>query len=506
MRILYVCSVYLPNTGGCQDPIDQVGQRFVAQGHDVHVLTKRWPEHLPATEDIHGLTVHRVTSPILPSEFRELVSPVARLLRDHAPDAVHVIGLRRPLPAVALIAARASGAPVVMTVGGWDIPDPTDPEPGKVWRTGAEFVPQAMRRADRVTAASRDLARLTALALPELSPVGVTHVGIDHAYFAEARPHPHPRPYVLALRRLEVSKGIDRLIRAFHALAPRLPELDLLIAGDGAERDNLVRLTGELGLDARVRFIGEVPLDAAARLLRGAAMTVVPSLAEGGGLVNVEAQAAGCPVIATRVGGITEYLQGDRGAHLIDAPDPAEIAAAVERVWRDEPYRRRLIAAGRELARRFDWSRLGDAYLEMYRALAPAAVGRPLAPWSELVDLLHRNVVAERDGGPPADFDAEWAARGLAEEEALAPAPPEFLAYGRGGRRWYYAGRVAGRAVARLNDVARECVAAFCCAPARVVDAALSEAAEWGRFDLDEVAAYADYKARELAAAWAVER
>ncbi|MGK4906479.1 glycosyltransferase family 4 protein [Streptomyces albus] len=501
MRILYVCSVYLPNTGGCQDPIDQVGQRFLAAGHDVHVLTKRWPEYLPETEVIHGLTVHRVTSPILPTEFRELVTPVARLLRDHAPDAVHAIGLRRPLPAVALLAARASGAPAVMTVGGWDIPDPRDPEPEKVWRTGAEFIPPAMRHADRVTGASADLARLTEETLPDLAPVGVTYVGIDYAYFANADPYPYPRPYVLALRRLESSKGIDRLLTAFRTIAGRHPELDLLVAGDGAERSNLVRLAGELGLGERVRFTGEVPLETAARLLRGAAMTVVPSLAEGGGLVNVEAQAAGCPVIASRVGGITEYVQGESGAHLLEAPEPASIAAAIEQVWTDAPYRHRLIEVGRELARRFDWSRLSEEYLDLYQSLAPAARSRSLEPWSPLVDLLDRDIRAQREGAGPDEFAAEWERQRRDQQRLLASAPAAFRSFGRGALRWYYAGLVAGHPTGHLDEVAAQCVAELSGTDPTVVDAALSEAAEWGRFDLAEVTAYVDYKTRELAAA-----
>ena len=54
MRILFVCSIYLPLTGGCQDPINQVGRRFVDEGHEVHVLTKRWPDDLPETEVAAG--------------------------------------------------------------------------------------------------------------------------------------------------------------------------------------------------------------------------------------------------------------------------------------------------------------------------------------------------------------------------------------------------------------------------------------------------------------------
>lgn len=215
MKILYVFSIYLPLTGGCQDPIDQAAPYMTSRGHEIHVLTKRWPQGLPDTEDINGVTVHRVDSAILPDELERMAHDVKQIVREVQPDAIHVIGLRRPLPFFALLAARWLGVPVVMTVGGWDVPDPDDPEPGKVWTSGKHLIRNAMLQADQVNAASNDLTRLVRLEFPELGDIPVMRVGIDTQLFAEATPIPWPRPYVLSLRRLEDSKQVDHVIRAF---------------------------------------------------------------------------------------------------------------------------------------------------------------------------------------------------------------------------------------------------------------------------------------------------
>lgn len=345
-----------------------------------------------------------------------------------------------------------------------------------------------MQQADLVTAASADLARLTESAMPELAPVEATYVGIDYAFFAEAAPYPHPRPYLLSLRRLEASKGVDRLVRAFATVAAEIPGHDLVIAGDGAERGKLAALADELGVRDRVVFLGEVQLDAAASLLRGASLTAVPSIAEGGGLVNVEAQAAGCPVIATRTGGITEYLQGEGGAHFIDVPDPDSLAEGILRLLRDTDYRERLVAVGREKAHRFDWASLADDYYDLYRRAQHKAPLTEFEPWSPLTRLLYEEFRAHRDRVAPAT--EAWESEHRRERDVLAAAPEHFRRLGQGARRWYYAGVVAGRDGDALNEAADRVWRAFRDTAPEAVNTALAEAAEWGRFDFEEVATY----------------
>ncbi|WP_081660797.1 glycosyltransferase [Propionibacterium acidifaciens] len=106
MKILYVFSIYLPLTGGCQDPIDQATPYMISRGHEIHVLTKRWPQDLPDQQTINGAIVHRVDSAILPSELNRMAHAVSQVVQEVKPDAIHVIGLRRPLPFFALLAAR----------------------------------------------------------------------------------------------------------------------------------------------------------------------------------------------------------------------------------------------------------------------------------------------------------------------------------------------------------------------------------------------------------------
>ncbi|APE12552.1 hypothetical protein BO226_24625 (plasmid) [Rhodococcus sp. 2G] len=476
MKLLYVFSIYLPLTGGCQDPIDQAAPYLTADGHEVHVLTKRWPTDLAAEETINTVHVHRIESAILPNELVRMSRDVRRLIDEIEPDAIHVIGARRPLPFFALMAARYRGIPVVMTIGGWDIPDPDDPEPGKVWDSGKHLVRGSLLQADQLNAASTDLTRLVRLEFPHITDVPVMQVGIDCDLFAEARPYAHHKPYVLSLRRLEESKQVDRVISAFTEppLADR--NIDLLIAGDGQEAGRLRQLTDELRLTDRVKFLGEVDISTAARLLAGAEATVVASRAEGGGLVNVEAQAAGTPVIATNVGGITEYVGGEHGAHFISSASPEDIASAIVHCIDDAEHRKALIAHGLRNARKFDTRELVRGYLRVYESLAAEARTKRFEPWSDLTSDLWSAF---------SRTDTTTHATATAESVPVALHP-----LGKSAQRWWYTRNVIlGKTIWSDEDNTR--IGAL---RSRFDDnalmAAFAEAAEWGRTDLDEVATY----------------
>lgn len=134
---------------------------------------------------------------------------------------------------------------------------------------------------------------------------------------------------LLFLGRLVPVKGVDRLLRAVAASgAP----IHVRIAGDGAERDRLVRLARVLGVDARFEgWVAEARKDA---LLRASDALAVPSR-QGDGLPTVlfEARARGLPVVATRLPAIRGY-QGAAGSQLVTAGDDDALRDALARVAR----------------------------------------------------------------------------------------------------------------------------------------------------------------------------
>ncbi|WP_019853853.1 glycosyltransferase family 4 protein [Actinopolyspora mortivallis] len=491
MNILFVCSVYYPITGGAQDPIDQLGNVLASRGHRVDVLTRHAPDTTPKLEQRNGIWIHRIGNAVLPSDFRRTPAELRLLVQQMPkPDVIQVVGLRRPLPMIAELLGCWWNVPVIQTVGGYDIPDPVDPDPRKVFLTSKDSMLPAMRRADLLNAASDDLARKTELLLGNRSPVPTFYVGIDYELFNLAAPEEdgNDRPFLLSLRRLEPAKSVDKIVEAMHILRDEMPELDLVIAGEGSERRMLERYVDQLDLRERVSFLGEVPIEVAARLLRSAFATVVASKSEGGGLVNVEAQAAGCPVIATRAGGISEYLGDERGALYVGAPDGGEIADAVRNLWHDPDVRERIITAGRSLAEGFSAASLAEHYLEVYAELAESYTPREFLPWNMITAALWDDLALE-DGREPA-LDDPWSEPIAVENLVLSTAEPEFRALGRGAMAFYYLGWASGVSTEKLRDVCRHVLEAEHDESKEAVAEALEQAADWGRFDVDDCLKY----------------
>ena len=102
--------------------------------------------------------------------------------------------------------------------------------------------------------------------------------------------------------------------------------VDLLVAGDGPERQALERQSATLGLDGRVRFLGSVPRETVLRLFRAADASVLPSAWENFPHTVVEALAVGCPVIATAVGGVPEVVRDGENGLLVPPNDSAALA------------------------------------------------------------------------------------------------------------------------------------------------------------------------------------
>jgi glycosyltransferase involved in cell wall biosynthesis len=216
---------------------------------------------------------------------------------------------------------------------------------------------------DRFVCVSQDSARLALRQGVPARKVCTVWNGIDLARFAYTGPRADGPAVIVA--RLDPAKDHATLLRATALAVGRDPSFRLEVAGDGPCREDLHRLTGELGLAGQVRFLGQVR-DVPGLLAR-AGLFVLSSLSEGVSLTLLEAMAGGLPVVATRVGGNPEVVTGDTGL-LVPAADPEALAGALLRLWQAPGERHRLGSAGRaRVEGHFDVRRMVATYERLYR-------------------------------------------------------------------------------------------------------------------------------------------
>jgi glycosyltransferase involved in cell wall biosynthesis len=165
--------------------------------------------------------------------------------------------------------------------------------------------------------------------------------------------------YILFVGTLEPRKGIQDLVSVWQSLPePRPP---LMVCGDSGWR---VRVPD--GVDVA----GWVDRDRLRELYQRARIFVYPSRYEGFGIPPLEAMACGAPVIATRVGAISEYAEG--AALLVEPGDNEALRAAMVRLLADEPLRRELRERGIERAKHYRWGRSAS----LMKDLLTEAAGR----------------------------------------------------------------------------------------------------------------------------------
>ena len=138
-------------------------------------------------------------------------------------------------------------------------------------------------------------------------------------------------------------------------------------SGSGLEHpESLALLAEELGIADVVRFVPPVAQSELATWYAAATLVAVPSYNESFGLVAVEAQAAGTPVLAAAVGGLTTVVRHERSGLLVEGHDAATWSAALARVLDDDDLRLQLEAGALAQARRFAWEHTATRTLEVY--------------------------------------------------------------------------------------------------------------------------------------------
>jgi glycosyltransferase involved in cell wall biosynthesis len=173
-----------------------------------------------------------------------------------------------------------------------------------------------------------------------------------------------PTNYLLTAGHLIHRKGIDIVIASLREAKRRGMCLHLVVAGDGPERENLIRQSEELGVTDQVTFLGNQTHEQVLRLMKSCLAFVLASRAEGMPLVIAEAMACGKAVIASNVDGVPEIVQDGITGILVPPDNPEVLASGLIRLCTDSVLREMLSVRGKEWAcREYNWEGIATRYL-----------------------------------------------------------------------------------------------------------------------------------------------
>jgi glycosyltransferase involved in cell wall biosynthesis len=142
--------------------------------------------------------------------------------------------------------------------------------------------------------------------------------------------------------RLSKEKGIDRLIAAMPFVLQELPNVKLLIVGDGREKIVLQEQAKALHVSHIITWVGLQPKESLESYYAQMDIVIVPSCFEGFGLTAIEAMSYAIPVVASRVDGLMEILDDQDSGLLVDASEPSALSSAILSLLQDDEKREQI--------------------------------------------------------------------------------------------------------------------------------------------------------------------
>lgn len=369
-RICYVVSYFHPLESGAERQALAQGVELVRRGHSVHVVTHAVPG-LSRDEEVRGIQVHRwvhssKTGPLFAISFVHGVIRALRTLRPHY-DVVHTHQALWEAVATGLGRRWLRGAPTLVQPASSGYYG----EAEELARTrGFPLLRRAILRNSSFAAISEDIERQWLALGVSNDRMTRTASGVDAEHFrpgsSSLEAELLPRPRVVFTGRLHPQKNLDLLLEAWPQVAQRTAA-NLILIGQGPERDRLASKAQALGISGRVQFTGALPDPADA--LRAADVFVLPSVAEGMSNSLLEAMATGLPCLATNIGGNTDLLKDGVGI-LVEPDRPQAWADALIGVIEDRERARRLGDAARHrIESEYALPVVVDRYLNLYREL-----------------------------------------------------------------------------------------------------------------------------------------
>lgn len=223
-----------------------------------------------------------------------------------------------------------------------------------------------LTQADVLCSSSEIMAQEMKLYLGSEKAIEIIPFGVDTNHFSPPEGEHAPKlkssqdtPIVFGVAKgLHPVYGLDLLIEAFALVQRNFPQTILKIAGEGPQRGQLEELAEKLGVSQYIEWLGHISNTSVADFYQSVDIVVIPSRQESFGVTAVEGSACARPIIASRIGGLTEVVvEGETGL-LVSPDNVSELSRAMERLIKDPDLRGRLGRQGRvNVLRHYDWQK-----------------------------------------------------------------------------------------------------------------------------------------------------
>ncbi|HEX8226600.1 MAG TPA: glycosyltransferase family 4 protein [Candidatus Saccharimonadales bacterium] len=367
MKIGLVCPYNIAKGGGVQEIVRAMYKELTRRGHTVRILTPepREMEDSYRTDDIIFVgSAADFNSPLHTTSQISGTSDglgIDQLLKEEQFDILHFHEPWVPMLSRQILARSQS---VNIATFHAKLPDTV------MTRTMVSMVTPytkaVLRDLDELTAVSEAAAEYVC-SLTD-APVAIIPNGIDLSTFKTTSKvaKKDGRKRLLFIGRLERRKGVKCLLQAYALLAEKMPDIELVIAGDGPDRRKLEARAREMELP-NVSFTGYISEEEKVELLETSDLFCAPALyGESFGIVLLEAMATGLVTVASNNPGYASVLQELGSLSLVNPKDPAEFARRMQVMLCDEELRTLWKKWAKKYVAQYNYPNIVDQYIEIY--------------------------------------------------------------------------------------------------------------------------------------------
>ncbi len=372
MNICMIISTPLPAREGIGIYSWNLARELITQGHQVQFITRGGPG--PTTRSIiAGIPVWHVTFwPLYPFHVHWHGQHVNRLIRQIEAE-IDLFHLHTPL-----VARPQTNRPWLVTVHSLMEAASAAIQPNSLLNLliklqtpfSVKLEQQLLPAAGAVGSVSRASAAEIRRSYPGIQPCVYAN-GVDQSIFTPDGHRADPEfPYALTVGRLSPGKGLETLLACAPEIFQRYPNFRFLLAGQGPLENWLRKQIERIGLAENILLLGQITnRERLAELYRGASLYIHPSHYEGLPTVILEAMACGCPVIATKTGGIPDVVEAGKNGLLVSPANPAELARAILSLLDEPAEAAQMGHRAAQTAQQYTWPIITRKYIDTYAQL-----------------------------------------------------------------------------------------------------------------------------------------
>ncbi len=411
MKIAIASDIYYPMTNGVAVFSHNLANGLAARGHEVLVICPSFSGKYHVNTEKNGVKTAHLTStrfPFYPDQINKVpekkevfgvhlprthykngiwwsthpYGEIKKLLDDFQPDVVHLQTAETIALAIVRY-VRKYGIPLVST--GHAYPDNVTGQ-FKFLKPVKKPVDAAVRAYMASFLRSSEYATVpTEMAIDGLLPkdrkkfkvaVEALSNGVDLSQFNDKPADPkilkkynldNKKQRVLYVGRVDPEKSIGTVVDAFAEVLKKMPDVELLIVGDGTDRTNLEERVAKIGISDNVRFLGRVIPPDLFDIYKCGTLFATASETETQGIVLIEAAATGLPLVAVDAGAVKELCQNRKNGILCATGEAKEMARAMKKILSDPALCKKYGKASIEIAKTHDINHTLARFEEIYQ-------------------------------------------------------------------------------------------------------------------------------------------